>query len=198
VVLVITAALSRNYNLRPIPNPFSSRGLLEIVAAAIAIVLSIRLGRRNRPLAKGGRLLAIGGNVLIALIAVPVLASMGTFHYMAMESAGAGQPIQTQPLIMPNGVVTNIYPYSRDGKALTDTLLYDQDGRPLTIGQKIEDVTTDYPIGADGQRILNAYPLRQRHFSGDPVPVPRVALPPWPATTATATPTASPSPSPSH
>jgi hypothetical protein len=99
---------------------------------------------------------------------------------------------------MPNGVVTNIYPYSRDGKALTDTLLYDQDGRPLTIGQKIEDVTTDYPIGADGQRILNAYPLRQRHFSGDPVPVPRVALPPWPASTATTTPTASPSPSPSH
>jgi hypothetical protein len=198
VVLVITAALSRSYNLRPIPNPFSSRGLLEIVAAAIAIVLSIRLGRRNPPLAKGGRLLAIGGNVLIALIAVPVLASMGTFHYIAMESAGAGQPIQTQPLIMPNGVVTNIYPYSRDGKALTDTLLYDQDGRPLTIGQKIEDVTTDYPIGADGQRILNAYPLRQRHFSGDPVPVPRVALPPWPAVSSTATPTVSPSPSPSH
>src|ERR1700687_3792745 len=44
VVLVLTAAFSRNYNLHPIPNPFSSRGLLEIVAAAIAIVLSVRLG----------------------------------------------------------------------------------------------------------------------------------------------------------
>src|SRR5438128_9349956 len=124
VVLVLTAAFSPTYNLRPIPNPFSSRGLLEIIAAAIAIVLSIRLGRRNRPVAKGGRLLAIGANLVIALLAVPVLASMGTFPSFAMvESGGSGQSVQEQPLIMPNGVVTNIYPYSRDGKPLTDVLL---------------------------------------------------------------------------
>src|ERR1700681_1364466 len=54
LVLILTAVFSRNYNLHPIPNPFSSRGLLEIIAAAVAIVLSIRLGRPNRPLARGG------------------------------------------------------------------------------------------------------------------------------------------------
>src|SRR6202521_1979132 len=52
VVLLLTEAFSRNYNLRPIPNPFSSRGLIEIIVAAIAIVVSIRLGRRNGALAK--------------------------------------------------------------------------------------------------------------------------------------------------
>lgn len=195
VVLVLTAAFSRDYNLHPIPNPFSSRGLLEIVAAAIAIVLSIRLGRRNRPLARVGRLLAIGANVMIALAAVAVLARMGTFPSFAMvESGGSGPPTQGQPLYTPNGVVTNIYPYTRDGKPLTDVLLYDQDGRPLTVGSKVGEVATDYPTGADGQPIMNAYPLRQRHFYGDPVSAPRVALPPWPAVS----PTASPTPSPGH
>src|ERR1700736_5582348 len=48
VVLVLTAAFSPGYNLRPIPNPFSSHGLLEILATIGAIVLSVRLGRRNR------------------------------------------------------------------------------------------------------------------------------------------------------
>ena len=86
LVLVITVAFSPSYNIRPIPNPFSSRGLLEVVAMAIAIVVSVRLGRRNRPLAKGGRLLAIAANVLIALIAVPALASMGTFHPFTMSN----------------------------------------------------------------------------------------------------------------
>jgi len=197
VVLVITEAVSPTHNIRLIPNPFSRRGLLEIVAAAIAIVVSVRLGRRNRSLAKGGRVLAIAGNVLIALIAVPALASMGTFPSFAMvESGGSGQATQGRALYMPDGPVTNIYPYSRDGKPLTDVLLYDQEGRALTLDSKIGDVTTDYPVGTDGQPITNAYPLRQRHFYGDPVAAPRVAFPPWPSASPTATPT--PSPSPSH
>jgi hypothetical protein len=196
VVLLLTEAVSRDYNLRPIPNPFSSRGLLEIVAAAIAIVVSIRLGRRNRQLAKSGRLLAIGANVLIALIAIPVLARMSTFPSMAMMESGAAG--QSQQLILPSGVVTNIYAYSRDGKPLTDVLLYDQEGRPLTTSPNVGDVTTEYPVGADGQPITNAYPLRQQHLNGDPVSAPRVALPPWPTASPTATPPMIPGPSPTH
>ncbi|HEY4845161.1 MAG TPA: hypothetical protein VII89_05655 [Candidatus Dormibacteraeota bacterium] len=197
VVLVLTAASSRSYNLRPIPNPFSSRGLLQIIATAIAIVLSIRLGRRDRPLAKGGRLLAIGANIMVALIALPVLASMGTFPSMAMVEAGGGQSVDPQTLFSATGAVTNIYPYSKDGKPLTDILLFDQEGHPLTLSAKIGDLTTDYAIGADGQPITNAYPLQQRHLNGDPVGTPRVALPPWPVTSPTASPSPSLSPSPS-
>jgi hypothetical protein len=144
-------------------------------------------------------MLAIAANIAIALVAVPVLARMGTFpSYAMLETGGSGQSMQGQPLYMPNGAVTNIYPYSRDGKPLTDVLLYDQDGRPLTIGPKIGDVTTDYPTGADGQPITNAYPLRQRHFYGDPVAAPRVALPPWPSASPMASPTASPTSSPTR
>jgi hypothetical protein len=196
VVLLLTEAFSRNYNLRPIPNPFSSRGLIEIIAAAIAIVVSIRLGRQRRPLAMRGRLIAIGVNVAIALIAIPVFARMGTFpSYAMVESSGSGP---SQQLILPSGVVTNIYPYSRDGKPLTDVLLYDQEGHPLTTNPNVGDVTTEYPVGADGQPITNAYPLRQQHLNGDPVSAPRVALPPSPTASPTATPPMTPSPSPTR
>src|SRR2546421_9241846 len=44
VVLVLTAAFSPGYNLRPIPNPFSSIGVLEILATVTAIVVSVRVG----------------------------------------------------------------------------------------------------------------------------------------------------------
>lgn len=197
VVLVLTAAFSPGYDLGPIPNPFSSRGLLEILATAGAIVVSIRLGRRNRPLANGGRLLAIGANVAIALLALPVLASMGRFPSMAVVEAGSPGQSVNQPLYTPSGVVTNIYAYSKDGKPLTDVLLYDQDGRPLTLADNNGDVTSDYPIGADGKAITNAYPLAQRHLNGDPVVAPRVAFPPWPTPSPSLSPTTSPSPSPS-
>jgi hypothetical protein len=193
-VLFLTAAFSPGYDLRPIPNPFSSRGLLEILATAGAIVVSIRLGRRNRPLARGGRLLAVAANVAIALLALPVLVSMGTFPYAMVTDAGQSS---YQPLTTPSGLVTNIYAYSKDGKPLTDVLLYDQEGRPLTLGDNPGDVTSAYPMGADGQPITNAYPLQQRHLNGDPVGTPRVALPPWPATSATPSPGPTPSPSPS-
>src|SRR5207247_9567974 len=39
LVLVLTRAFSPSTNLHPIPNPFSSRGLLEIVEAVIEYVL---------------------------------------------------------------------------------------------------------------------------------------------------------------
>jgi len=197
VVLILTAALSPGYNLRPIPNPFSSRGLLEILATIGAILFSIRLGRRSHPLRPGRRRLAIGANVVIALLALPVLASMGTFPSFAMVESGA--PGQSPDFASPYslGSVTNVFAYSKDGKPLTDVLLYDQDGRPLTLA-KDPDRTTDYPIGADGQPITNAYPLNQRRLDGTPVLQPRVAIPPWPATAVPASPTASPAPSPTR
>ena len=194
LVLALTAAFSPGDNLRPIPNPVSTRGILEILVAAVAIVLSVRLGRRRRALLRGGRLLTIGANVAIVLLALPVLISMGSFRVADFYAQTVNQPLST-----PSGIVTNIYAYSKDGKPLTDVLLYDQDGRPLTLDQNSGDVASVYPSGADGLPITNAYPLTQRHLSGDPVVAPRVAIPPWPAVspTASASPTSSPSPSPS-
>jgi hypothetical protein len=195
--LILTAAFSQGYGIGPIPNPTTKRGLAEILAAGVAIWLSVRIGRRSRNLPQGARFLAISTNVVIAFVAVAVLGNMHTFTYS--ELIGTATPEQqTFTAAFAAGPVTNIYPYSRDGKPLTDVLLFDQDGRPIGVQQS--DAQTNYPIGADGKPITNAYPLAQRHLNGDPVVAPRVAFPPWPTPSASpaATPTATPSPSPTR
>ena len=186
-VLILMAAVSPGYPLGPIPDPTSKRGLVEILATGIAIWLSVRIGRRSRQLSQKALVLAYSANLLIALFAVVVLANMRSFAYS--ELTGTTSPQQTTLAnAFAAGQVTNIYPYSQDGKPLTNVLLYDQDGRPIMVDKS--EAQTSYPIGADGQAITNAYPLTQRHVTGDPVVAPRVALPPWPSPS----PTASPSP----
>jgi hypothetical protein len=191
--LILAAAFSRGYGLGPIPNPTTKRGLAEILAMGVAIWLSVRVGRRNRPLSQPARVLAVSANVLIAFFAFVVLGNMHSFVYS--ELIGTTTPEQAPfTAAFAAGGVTNIYPYSQDGKPLTNVLLFDQDGRPLTVQQG--EPQTNYPTGADGKAITNAFPLTQRHMNGDPVVAPRVAFPPWPTPSPSAT--TSPSPSPGH
>ena len=194
-VLILMAAVSPGYPLGPIPDPTSKRGLVEILATGIAIWLSVRIGRRSRQLSQKALVLAYSANLLIALFAVVVLANMRSFAYS--ELMGTAGPQQTTfANVFAAGQVTNIYPYSQDGKPLTNVLLYDQDGRPIVVDKS--EAQTSYPIGADGKAVTNAYPLTQRHLTGDPVVAPRVALPPWPSPSPSASPNPSPSPSSSH
>jgi hypothetical protein len=193
LVLFLAFFFRDGANLRPIPNPFSSHGLLQILATLVAIVISVRLGRRGLQAGKAWRSAALAVNVAIALLALPVLVSMGTGYSYAFSTANSSDPYSSPVAAGYYGPgFTNIYPYSKDGKPLKDVLLYDQDGRPL-IPTKT-DVVTDVPNGADGLPIANAYPLNQRDPNGDPIVPPRVALPPWPTTTPTASPTPNPSP----
>jgi uncharacterized membrane protein len=193
--LILTAALSGGYSLGPIPNPTTRHGLFQIFATVVAIWLSVRIGRGSRNLRQGARFLAVSANVLIALVAVGVLGQMQTFTYS--EVIGNATPQQAPfAAAFAGGPLTNIYPYSQDGKPLTNVLLYDQDGQPVTVQQS--EAQTTYPTGADGKAITNAYPLTQRLPNGDPVVAPRVAFPPWPTPSATTSPSPSPSPSPTH
>jgi hypothetical protein len=190
-VLVLTAALSPGYDLGPIPNLGTKHGLAEILLTGVAIWLSVRIGRGKQPIAKPARLLAVSANVVIALAGVAILASMARFANPAMIGTASPEQ-QTVTVALAAGQVTNIYPYSQDGKPLTNVLLYDQDGNPITVQQG--EPQTTYPTGADGKAITNAYPLTQRHANGDAVVAPRVAFPPWPTPSATTTPSATPSP----
>jgi hypothetical protein len=195
-VLILAAAFSPGYPLGPIPNPTTKRGFAELLVAAVAIWLSVRIGRRSRNLPQGARVLAVSANVLIAFVAVAVLGHMHSFAYS--EIIGAGSTEQQPFAAFAAGPATNIYPYSQDGKPLTNVLLYDQDGRPVSV--QADEAQTSFPIGADGKAITNAYPLTQRHANGDPVVAPRVAFPPWatPSPTPSPSATATPSPSPTR
>src|SRR5256884_3049057 len=194
-VLILMAAVSPGYPLGPIPDPTSKRGLVEILATGIAIWLSVRIGRRSRQLSQKALVLAYSANLLIALFAVVVLANMRSFAYS--ELTGATSPQQTTfANAFAAGQVTNIYPYSQDGKPLTNAFLYYQDALPIVVDKS--EATTRKTIGAAGNSGTNAYPLTQRHLTGDPVVAPRVVLPPWPSPSPTASPNPTPSPSPSH
>jgi len=191
-VLILTFLFSTGQNLRPIPNPFSKLGLLQIVATLFAIVISVRLGRRGLPRGMGWRGAALLVNVAIVLLALPVLARMSTSNPNAYSNAYSVDPYSSSVAAgyyYPG--FSNIYPYTKDGKPLKDVLLYDQSGKPLTPPKS--GIPTDYALDANGQPILNSYPLNQRHPNGDPKMPPRVALPPS-STIATASPTPTPTP----
>ena len=196
LVLILAFIFRDGLNLGPIPNPFSSSGLFEILAILVAMVASVRLGRRGMPVSRGWRGVALGVNIGIALLALPVLVSMGTgSNYYGYYAADSSDPYLSQASAGYYPGFTNIYPYSKDGQPLKDVLLYDQDGRPIVPAPS--GVVTDVPVGADGLPILNAYPLNQRDQDGAPVVPPRVALPPWQSSPSPSPmPVPSPSPSP--
>ncbi|HXC79845.1 MAG TPA: hypothetical protein VNU19_22650 [Candidatus Acidoferrum sp.] len=188
LVLILAFMFRGGLNLRPIPDPFTSGGLLQILATLVAIVLSVRLGRRGMPANRGWRAAAIGVNVGVALLALPVLVSMGTGSTYYGYYADSSDPNLSQASASYYAGFTNIYPYSKDGQPLKDVLLYDQDGLPIV--PAANGLTTDVPVGADGLPIQNAYPLTQRDQNGVPVVPPRVALPPWqPSPSPSSTPT---------
>jgi hypothetical protein len=192
VVLVLAFMFRDGANLRPIPNPFTSAGLLQILGTLIAIVISVRLGRRGMPVRRFRRGAVVAANAAIAVVALPVLVSMGTGSIYVYSAADySSDPYSSAAAAGYYPGVTNIYPYSRDGKPLKDVLLYDQDGRPLVPSQ--DGVVSDIPIGSDGLPIPNDYPLNQRNPNGDPIVPPRVALPPS-ESTPTASPTTNPKP----
>jgi len=191
VVLVLVFFLRDGANLRPIPNPFSRLGLLQVLATLVAIVISVRLGRRGMPVSRVWRGAVLAVNVAIALLALPVLVSMGTGYTYPFSSGYSADPFSAASAGYYPGF-TNIYPYSKEGQSLKDVLLYDQDGRPLVPGKT--DIVTDVPTGADGLPIPNAYPLNERNPNGDPIVPPRVALPPRQTIAPAASPTATPSP----
>jgi hypothetical protein len=189
-VLVLAFIFRDGSNLRPIPNPFSSNGLLQIVATLLAINLSVRLGRRAMPVSKGWRGAVVALNVAIAILALPVLVSMGTGSNNAYTYDNSADPYFSAASAGYYPGVTNIYPYSRDGKPLKDVLLYDQEGRPLVPDKT--DIVIDVPNGPDGLPIPNAYPLNERQANGEPVVPPRVALPPGQTGAPSPMPTSSP------
>lgn len=82
-------------------------------------------------------------------------------------------------LTLPGGeVVTNIYPYDRDGQPLDGVLLYDGVGNPLVLqpypegyGAPFADygLQTDFAADATGALVPNLYPLSQYRTGGQGV-----------------------------
>jgi len=188
LLVVVLAVFSGNADaVRGLPRPWHRAGLIELAAILVAMVISVRLGRRGRAKGRPARAGLLMGNAALGLLALPMLLTITSQPYNLV--APDGVPGLVQP-VYAGAPLVNIFPYSSDGKPLHGVLLYDQDGNPLTVGGKGSVVPRSYPTDAAGQPITNSYPLDLVQPDGQPMPAPRVALPPQPSP--------APSPSPSH
>ncbi len=81
----------------------------------VAIAISVRIGRRGIPSGAVWRGVAVAANVAIVLLAIPTLAQTGTNHAYPLSITDDGNYSAYRTGYY-GPMVTNIYPYTKDGK----------------------------------------------------------------------------------
>ncbi len=170
---------------------------LLILAGGIAGSLAIGLRARNSgPRSRRLRRAGLAANIVLALstwpISLMVLDGDSTSYQAVYE-----EPIEVHApagLSVDGRSVTNIYPYSRDGKLLLDVLLYDDAGKPLEVkGERSGDPDRRWLFDRRGEPVQNAFPIRYLEpgtervadpKAGPEVTPPEIATPPLEEATA--------------
>lgn len=123
VLALLTVATSDNRSTFPLPHAFHD-DLVSFVALVGATLLSVRLGRSGGWLAR----LATVAGVIGLVVAIGDAGSTGQYIYQGPSNDNFGY------LTGPDGmVISNIWPYDGEGNPLDGVLLFDQDGRPVTV-----------------------------------------------------------------
>ena len=168
----------------PFPTLFNN-AFLGTVSVLAAIPVSVRLGR----LGPQGvvKALVVAGDIALVVYGGSLLQHVASPHVQLVPTYAASPLYQKGPdqNCMTNGagqLVTNLYPYTMDGK-LTQVLLYDQTGRPIDNLCPFNDaqgrqLNTQYAKDANGASVYNAVPRAQTvTVPGPPGPVPFSQVP---------------------
>jgi hypothetical protein len=147
------------------------RGLWWVVLV-VFIIASVQLGR-GRWRAKGVPTLVVIGNVIAAVVILPVLAAAGSWGGSSDVYVGTTAEPTPAGTTMNGRPVSNIYAYDADGKPLNSVQLFDQDGAPLvpfkdTVYPGCPDVSCDEGGGfvardsklETGETVRNVYPQK--------------------------------------
>jgi hypothetical protein len=139
------------------------------VVLLVLLTVSVWLGMRAReaePRAAVARA-SRAASVLLVITAVPVLIHLSNSWTPVPQYGYAySEPIATltpAPAgLTNNGLqVQNLYAFSRDGGPLFDVLLYDQDGRPVSIGSAASlDPNRRVLVSSRGAQLFNSFPIR--------------------------------------
>lgn len=137
--------------------------LLVLVAGSYA------LGRGLWSRFPATRVLVTIGNVLAALLLLPLVGTAQGYDAGPAASYPAEAPYAERGLVADGRTVTNVFPYGPDGEPLTGVTLLDQDGEPITVGS---DALPGEPVGtgdllrvqvpnwtADGDVAWNVFPM---------------------------------------
>ena len=140
------------------------------LAAAVAVVVSVELGR-GRWQQEVVRVLTVVGNVVAVLV---LLVFLGSHSIGGSDLRGQGQyvdePAPTGVLQHDGSTVTNLYAYDSQGRPLAGVQLFDQDGNPLSVDPEQGDPFVRGPEGQEagrfvprtdvfGRQVPNAFPL---------------------------------------
>lgn len=146
------------------------------VVAAVAVVVSVELGRGRWPHASVRALTAVG-NVVAAVV---LMVFVGTQSLGGADLRGEGEylgaPAPTGVLEHDGSVVGNVFAYDAQGRPLSGVQLFDQDGNPLTVdpdqGPSFVRDSEGQPIGrylvrtdVFGRPVSNAFPLAVQPLS---------------------------------
>lgn len=148
-----------------LPNDF-----VDVLVLMAFVVISVQWGRGRWHLPRGMGPVLFVGNVVAAVVAVPVLANAldARDHYI-YETEPAVQPDLTGVYL--NGAeVTNIFGYDSTGKRLEGIQLFDQDGKPLAtsvpggngcLDQDCNETGLWTPsVLETGQTVWNVFPMQ--------------------------------------
>ncbi|MBW3577211.1 MAG: hypothetical protein KY462_05635 [Actinobacteria bacterium] len=142
--------------------PFPGRGPLGLIAAAAAIVTSVKVGRDERDHRRPWRALDLGAAVVVVLITVEAMSGVTGAADVHVPQETLQPPVLRHPDGEP---ITNLYLFDADGQPLEDVHVYDGRGRPIEIGDLNEagfaNIDTVYPRDPFGNPIANRYPLTQ-------------------------------------
>ncbi|MFI6391351.1 hypothetical protein ACIBHY_21095 [Nonomuraea sp. NPDC050547] len=127
---------------------------VDLLLVIGAILGSIWYGRHA-----SGRVLrgfTIAANALVALVILGGLATASTWSSRDEHLAYTmNRPVEMEPAAF-GDTVYNIKPYAKDGTPLSDVLLYDQDGQPITTSPDQFGYRVDRSCG---EPVLNRFPL---------------------------------------
>ena len=127
-----------------------------VLAGLVLVPASVALGRWEVA-DRRVRLAALAATVLVAVtLLAGLLTGLRGYDYI-------GVPVSDPVPDLPG--VTNVHPYSSDGKPLTDVLLYDQDGNPIRLDGGTDaagnPITVVPRYTRDGEVVPNLYPQEQ-------------------------------------
>lgn len=167
LAVVVLSVLGGDHHFPHFPVPaLLGSALVGLIATAAAIFASVSLGRRHRGESKPRWVSAVDVLVVIGtLLAAGAIRQHVGPQYVFSEAA----PMAAGGVSHPDGTsITNLFPYDENGQLLDGVLLYDQDGRPVVVGDgdPYSDsglpLETEYRLDANGAEIPNLYPLDQR------------------------------------
>ena len=139
---VLSAGSDAAVDAFPLPSVAGST-IVGLILVGAACVVSVRWGRRSGDDERRRRLTVVA-NVLLIVLSLQALNALRfdrRQEFVPVDDHRAGQLTGTG-----GQIITNVYPYDREGRLLTGVTLHDQDARPIITGSSADGIQS-FPIG---------------------------------------------------